>query len=474
MTSADLVDRIAALPKLSGIPRAELEWLVGHGELERWEAGEIVGQQGQRIETLWIMLSGSMVIRVDRGVGPRQVMRWTTGDVSGMLPYSRMTGPPGHNTIEQPAEVLAVHERHFPEMVHLCPVFTAHTVHVMLDRARRFNTSDLQDEKMVSLGRLAAGLAHELNNPASAAARSAKLLRGSLAGAEAAARELGAAGLDAAQIAELERLRADCSTAPAGAVLSPLERADREDGLAGWLERHGQDTEHAAALADSSVSLEALDRLAATVPGGALGAVLGWIASSCATASLTDDIERAATRIHDLVAAVKRFTRMDQRVESEAVNVEEGLRDTLKVIGSKARGKNARVTLEVEDGLPRACAAGGELNQIWLNLVDNALDAVAEGGTVAIRARRERDRIVVSVIDDGPGIPAEILPRIFDTFFTTKPPGQGTGLGLDIARRLVRRWDGEITVESRPGQTEFRVDLVADLPRGTSREEDGR
>ncbi|HSM14400.1 MAG TPA: ATP-binding protein [Thermoanaerobaculia bacterium] len=463
---ADLVERLAALPKLSGIPRSELEWLVAHGALERREAGGVFAPRGQRIENMWILLSGAMVIRVDRGVGPRQVMRWTAGDVTGMLPYSRMTGPPGDNAIEEPVEVLTVHERHFPEMVHHCPVITAHTVHLMLDRARRFNTSDLQDEKMVSLGRLAAGLAHELNNPASAATRSARLLRDSLAGAEAAARELGAAGLDEAQIAELERLRVACSTVPAGAVLSPLERADREDGLAGWLERHGQDTEHAAALADSSVSLEALDRLAATVPGAALGAVLGWIASSCATASLTDDIERAATRIHDLVAAVKRFTRMDQRVESEEVDVEEGLRDTLKVIGSKARGKSARVTLEVEEGLPAACAAGGELNQIWLNLVDNALDAIAEGGTVALHARRERDRVVVSVIDDGPGIPAEVLPRIFDPFFTTKPPGQGTGLGLDIARRLVRRWDGEITVESRPGRTEFRVDLVANVPRG--------
>jgi len=465
MTDAELVDRIAAQPKLAGIPRAELEWLVAHGDVERREAGEVVSRRGERIEWLWILLSGSMVIRVDRGLGPRQVMRWEAGDVSGMLPYSRMKGPPGDNFIEDPAEVLVLHESHFPELVHRCPKFTAHTVHIMLDRARRFNTSDLQDEKMVSLGRLAAGLAHELNNPASAAARSAKLLRGALADAEAATRALGAAGLDAGQLADLERLRTDCATSSAGEVLSALERADREDEITAWLERHGQDPDHASAIADSAASVAALDRLAAAVPGEALGAALRWLATSCTTESLTDDIERAATRIHDLVASVKRFTRMDQRVESEEVDVEEGLRDTLKVIGSKARAKRAAVTLQVDADLPNVCAAGGELNQVWLNLVDNALDAIAEGGKIAIGARRELDRVVVSIADDGPGIPEEIRARIFDPFFTTKPPGQGTGLGLDIARRLVRRWDGEITVESRPGHTEFSVELVARKPR---------
>ncbi|MCB1009930.1 MAG: hypothetical protein KDB94_13675 [Acidobacteria bacterium] len=461
MTDVSLVDRLAAQPKLAAIPRAELEWLVAHGELERREAGEVVSRRGERIEKLWILLSGSMVIRVDRGLGPRQVMRWEAGDVSGMLPYSRMKGPPGDNYIEDPADVLVLHESNFPELVHLCPVFAAHTVHLMLDRARRFNTSDLQDEKMISLGRLAAGLAHELNNPASAAVRSAKLLRAALKDAEAATRALGAAGLSAEELADLEQLRTDCATAPTGAVLSALERADREDEISDWLDRHDQDSEHAAAIADSSASLAALDRIATAVPAEALGAVLGWIASSCAIESLTDDVERASTRIHDLVAAVKRFTRMDQRVESEAVDVEEGLRDTLKVIGSKAREKRAKVTLEIEPGLPRACGAGGELNQVWLNLVDNALDAIAEGGTIAIQARSELDRVVVSVIDDGPGIPEEIRARVFDAFFTTKPPGQGTGLGLEISRRLVRRWDGDITVESRPGRTEFSVDLVA-------------
>jgi CRP-like cAMP-binding protein len=185
-STADLVDRLAALPTLTEIPREELEWLVAHGTLERAEAGQVTAFKDKRIETLWIVLSGHLSVRVDRGAGPRRVMGWRTGEVTGMLPYSRMKGPPGDNFVEEDSELLMVHESHFPEMVHLCPEFTALTVHEMLDRARRFNASDLQDEKMISLGKLAAGLAHELNNPASSTIRGAKSLLATLEESDAA------------------------------------------------------------------------------------------------------------------------------------------------------------------------------------------------------------------------------------------------------------------------------------------------
>jgi signal transduction histidine kinase len=466
MSDAALVDRLAALPNLASIPRPELEWLIEHGELEVLEAGAVVAPKGQRIEKLFVILCGYVAICVDRGAGPRRVMEWQTGEVTGMLPYSRMTGPPGDNYVEETTELLSVHERHFPEMVHRCPTFTAYTVHLMLDRARSFNASDLHDEKMISLGRLAAGLAHELNNPASATVRGAKLLQASLAEADAASRSLGAANLPAELLETIEQAREACVAEPGGNVLSPLQQADREDEIADWLIRHRSDPALAGPLAATAVTVGTLDRLAAATSGDALDPALGWIATGCTTHALAVDIERAATRIHQLVAAVKKFTYMDNLAGPESVDVEAGLRDTIRVLASKAKGKGAAIELEVQEGLPRVRANGGELNQVWLNLIDNALDAIAESGSIEIEARQELERVVVSVIDDGPGIPEDVMPRIFDPFFTTKPPGQGTGLGLEITRRLLQQHHGDLSVQSRPGRTEFRVSLLAEKPLG--------
>jgi signal transduction histidine kinase len=287
-------------------------------------------------------------------------------------------------------------------------------------------------------------------------------LQAGLAEADAAARALGSAGITGDLLATIEEVRTACTAQPGGEVLSPVRQADREDAIADWLARHDLDVSHAQPLADTAVTLEGLDRLAHATSGATLEAAVRWIAAGCATRSLALDIERAATRIHELVGAVKRFTYMDNLAGPELVDVEPGLRDTVRVLAAKARSKFATVTVEIAPELPRVYATGSELNQVWLNLMDNALDAIPESGHVEVSARRELDRVMVRVVDDGPGIPAEVLPRIFDPFFTTKPPGQGTGLGLDITRRLLRRYQGDITVESRPGRTEFRVTLTAD------------
>ena len=462
MADADLVDRLAALAKLSGIPRDELAWLVAHGHLEVHETGAVVASKGEPIDKLRVVLSGHMAIRVDRGAGPRRVAEWHSGDVTGMLPYSRMTGPPGDNYVEETTESLAVPVEHFPELMHRCPAFTAHTVHLMLDRARNFNTSDLQDEKMISLGKLAAGLAHELNNPASAVVRGAKLLLASLAEADAASQALGAADLAEDLYDTIEQIRSTCLTRLDDTVLPPIQLANREDEIADWLASQQSDQAFAAPLADMGVTIEALDSLADETSGDALSAALRWIAASCATGSLAIDIDQAATRIYELVTAVKKFTFMDNLAGPEFVDVEAGLRDTIRVLASKAKSRGATITLDVQADLPRVHANGGELNQVWLNLIDNALDAVPESGSIEISADIELDRVVVRVVDDGPGIPTDALPRIFDPFFTTKPPGQGTGLGLEITRRLVRRYRGDIYVKSVPDRTEFCVSLIVE------------
>jgi signal transduction histidine kinase len=312
---------------------------------------------------------------------------------------------------------------------------------------------------MASLGKLAAGLAHELNNPASAAARSAQLVSEALAESDAAARAFGAADLDARALAMVERVRSVCGAAPPSRVLSPLERADREEALAEWLMDHDADDGLAAPLAETGVTLPLLDELAAAITGDQLRASLRWVAAGCTVRGLARDIERAASRVHELVGAVKGFTYMDRAASPEPVDLARGLTDTLAVMAAKARGKSASLTVDVPADLPRVRGFGGELNQVWANLVDNALDAVSEGGRVTVTARALGPRVVVRVTDDGPGIPPDVKSRIFDPFFSTKPVGMGTGLGLDIVRRLLDRNDGSIDVESAPGRTEFRVGL---------------
>ena len=207
------------------------------------------------------------------------------------------------------------------------------------------------------------------------------------------------------------------------------------------------------------MTFEELDALASALDGGALNTTLRWMAADCSSRALAAEVERAATRIHDLVAAVKRFTYMDRTSVPETVDLAIGLSDSVALLLHKARKKSVGVGVNLEPNLPRVRAIGGDLNQVWTNLIDNALDAVAESGRVTITAERRLDTVIVRIVDDGPGIPPEIRERIFDPFFTTKPVGQGTGLGLDIARRLVRRNDGDIEFESRPGRTEFRVTL---------------
>lgn len=466
LTTPDLIERLAAHRTIGGAPREQLAWIAAHGRLCRFAAGDVITSHGGPVAGLYVVLTGHLAIHVDRGAGPRKVMEWVAGDVTGLLPYSRLTAPPGDVTVEEPSELLLVPREDLPALIRDCPDVTAILVHVMVDRARHFTSADLQDEKMRSLGRLSAGLAHELNNPASAIVRSASLLAERVDALEAAARRLGAS-LSTDQLATADRLIRNCA-APRDYSRSAIEQADREEAIAGWLEAHGVDGEAAGALAESAVGLDALDALAAALDARTLGTALEGLAATCSARALVADIEIAAERIHALVAAIKRFTYMDREPSLARVDVDQGIRDTLAVLQGKARAKSARVTVRIDPDLPPVEAYGGELNQLWANLIDNAIDAIAPGGAVVVEAARHGDAVLVSVTDDGPGIPESIRGRIFDPFFTTKPVGHGTGLGLDLARRLVARHRGDIEVDSRPGRTEFRVTLPARPDRGSA------
>jgi signal transduction histidine kinase len=465
----ELIDQLAEHKALGSVPRQELEWLVAHGDIHAFARDEQVAAKGTPIESLYILLSGRIAIFVDRGSGADKMMEWRGGEVSGLLPYSRLTSPPGNTFAQEPTTTLQVHRDHFPEMIRECPAVTAILVHTMLDRARVFRSNELHAEKLISLGKLSAGLAHELNNPASAIERSAGLLDRHLDEAERAARTLGASRLSDAQLAAVDTLRACCMNARVHGVLSPIEEAEREDTISDWLQEHHLDAAIAGPLGETGVTLDALNRFAAAVDGPALDAVLRWAAAESTVRGLASEIQEAAMRISGLVTAIKGFTHMDQATAAEPVDLPLGLTNTVDVLKSKARKKSVAVTVAVEPNLPRVRGFIGELNQIWANLMDNALDAVPQGGRVEVKAIRERDRVVVSIIDNGTGITPEVREHMFEPFFTTKPIGEGTGLGLDIVRRLVLHNEASIDVASEPGRTQFRVSLpLADgEPAGT-------
>lgn len=466
MTTDELVDRLSHHTTIGKAPREELLWIATHGVLRNYQVGEIVSAHTRPVEGMYIILSGRISIRVDRGSGLERVMEWRAGEVTGILPYSRLRNPPGDTVVEEPLETLELLRNDIPGLIRNCHEVTSILVHVMMDRAREFTSADLRNEKLKSLGKLAAGLAHELNNPASAAVRDAKSMLGTLAAAEEAARSLGSAGLTKAQMDMLDQVHTFCMDGGTHQVMSGLALADREEEITEWLANHDADTALAEDLARTPITIEALDRLSGSLKLSDLNVALRWVAAGCAAKSLAVDIERATSRIHTLVSAVKGFTHMDRDTGEGPVDIPAGLRDTVALLAGKARSRSVAISLDVAVDLPPIHGLSAEVNQIWMNLIDNAIDAAPANGLVTVTAGQEDECVVVRVVDNGKGIPPEIKGRIFDPFFTTKAVGEGTGLGLDIVRRVVEWHKGRVEVTSEPGRTEFRVSL----PPGTRAE----
>ena len=452
-----MIDRLLAHRTLGSVPRDQLEWLARAGFLRTLEPGDVLTVTGIPVAGMFVIFDGHLSIRVDRGAGSRMVMEWHGGDVTGMLPYSRLRTPPGNVVAERRTELLMLDRAEIPRMIDECRDLTAVLVHVMIDRARVFKSSELLDEKMASLGRLAAGLAHELNNPASAVARSAKALVSELDELDDARRQLSRLDMSDTQVFSIGALRGE--RVATDLPPSPMEIADREEALSDWLDEHGVSEVDLRPLASMAYGPSDLDAISDTVGVDKMGKVLSHIASEATVRQLAAEISTAASRIHALVAAVKGFTYMDQQAAMQRIAIGRGLADTITVLGAKARSSSVEVRLEVSPDLPDVDGYGGELNQVWANLIDNAIDATPRGH-VRVTAGVELGKVVVRIGDDGPGIPPEVLGRIFDPFFTTKPVGQGTGLGLDIARRILDRHHALIDVTTSEQGTAFRVTLA--------------
>jgi signal transduction histidine kinase len=334
--------------------------------------------------------------------------------------------------------------------------FGGHLIQGLYHTARSVESTARQRESLVTLGTLAAGLAHEINNPAAAATRTVDALENACGALLSSVVRLAHDELSAGQFAALDALRRELE--PPAVDLDPLDRADREQALSSWLSRHG--IEHgwtiAPPLAAAGADPAWCERAATVLEGPALGPGLEWVASTFSVATLLGEAKASTRRISELVAAVRSYSQMD-RASLQQVDVADGLDSTLVMLGHKLRD-GVTVVREYGADVPRIEAHAGELNQVWTNLIDNAVDAMDGTGTLRVATLVEGDAVVVEIGDTGPGMPPEVAARAFEAFYTTKDVGKGTGLGLDIARRVVvERHGGTISIDSRPGRTVVRV-----------------
>ncbi len=458
------VEELRTVSVFEDLSADQLEWLVSHGEAVEFDAGATVFEINQPAEHMVAILEGA--VEIVFVVGGQLVPSFTqrAGMVSGRLPFSRMRTFTASGRAVDRTRLWRLHQSHFDDMLRMAPVLGPRLVSVMTDRVRESTRIVQQREKMMALGQLSAGLAHELNNPAAAVRRSADILADQLARLPELTRLLLVQGTLASALTCASELLARRPSETGMERLTALERSRAEQAVGQWLDDHAvaESWSLTDALVEAGLGIEPLNELAGTVPASALGQLLTWLAAVLTSQRLARDIGAAAGRISELVGSVKVYSHMDQAPDRERVDLREGLDSTLVMLGHKIKKKSITLERAYWPELPKVEAFAGELNQVWTNLADNAIDAMSEGGVLRIETAREGETALVRFIDNGVGIPPELQSRIFDAFFTTKPIGEGSGLGLDIVQRIVSQHGGRVDLESRPGRTVFTVRLPID------------
>ncbi len=457
---SDLIEALRRVPALADLKDEALQWIAENGQEMWYEAGDVTVEPGTPADVMIILLEGEIEARAEDRITYQAV----AGEITGKLPHSRMVTFPRLVKAITRVRELEIHESKFSEMFDRIPELEVRLVRIMADRIREFTASEVQQSKLIALGKLSAGLAHELNNPAAAAARAASSLRENLGcirelDCRIAQEDLTPAQRAAIVTAEGKAIEHARSCTP----LDALTRSDREEEIGVLLQKADVEDpwELAPQLVDAGFDRESL-KIFAEQTGAAFRHALARTALLIATDRLAEEVQESMARISSLLKSIKEYSYMDTTPDRE-VDVHNDIENTLRMLANKIKKAGVTVERDYDRELPTISANGSELNQVWTNLIDNAVDAMAEmqsgEKTLTIRTQRRVDRIMVEIRDTGPGVPPELEQRIYEPFFTTKKQGQGTGLGLDVVQRVVRRHHGDLVLESVPGKTCFQVYL---------------
>lgn len=458
-------DVLRRLPLFAELSEDDLERLYHMAEPIFIPEGRRFIQEGEPGDTLYIVLDGE--VEVTKRQGGHDVVLAVRGDGEFFGEMSLLDGAPRNASLRtlRDSHLLAISQVAFGTLLSSSPSAPLSMLNTVTTRLRSTQSTLMQHEKMAALGTMAAGLAHELNNPAAAIRRNASNLHDALPRLERLTVDLGELSLSSQGTAAIEALRTEAAKLAAAPQLSdPLERSDRQDELVEWLEDAGLDDawEIAPVLATFGWQKEELTILIEPFSEDELAVVLPWLAAHISAQELLEGVRTSAETISQVVTAVKAYSYLDQ-APVQQVDIHAGLENTLVILRHKTRA-GVRIVREYDQALPPIEAYGSELNQVWTNLIDNAIDAMHGEGEIVIRtSATQEDKIVVELVDNGPGIPTDIQARIFEPFFTTKGPGAGTGLGLHIAYNILERHHGRIEVQSEPGRTTFRITLPVHL-----------
>ncbi|MGB5981275.1 MAG: ATP-binding protein [Nonlabens sp.] len=453
------LEELRDIPEFNDVPQEQLEWLRSQGMTSDLQVGDFLFKKGDPIDQMYIIISGRVEIKIEQNGQYRHVDFMEPRSIGGLLPFSRASTALGYGEVVEKCKVLAFAKAKFKELsTHY--ELTEALVHKMTSRVREFTKTNVQQEKMMALGKLSAGLAHELNNPSSAMRRSALELKKNLTLYPEKFKRVMTMKLTDEQVDPVNELMFSRIENRPENTLSLMERSEKEDQLAEYLEEKGVEDgyELAETLVEFCMDVSFMKEVHDVIGERDFAGVADWISNVLTTEKLINEIEQASERIETLVTSVKGYTHMDQSPERTTANVHKGIDNTLVMLKHKLKKNNVEVIREYCHDCPQPKLFISEINQVWTNLIDNAIDAMEDGGKLTIKTHFDK-HIYVSIIDTGTGIDDSVIDRIFDPFFTTKSIGKGTGMGLEVTKSIIEQHHGDIKVESNTTGTTFEVYL---------------